>query len=294
MLNFQKISLLIFLLTQTCFAQLSPIEITIDRNGVLLNGKFYVAEGEGIFPTVILLHGFPGNESDVLGIGNKLAQSGFNTVTFNYSGTFQSQGEVSWDNAQMDIRAAFNFIHQSENISKYKIDTARIYLGGFCFGGGMALSYAASHPEISTVFSIAGNDHGEFMREYVRNPELRKVINDMFDNLAVPKGNVRFQAGTLPMEIAEAGIDKINPIYDLKKCAPLLAQKDLLLIGGWNDVQVSIEQIVLPLYRALQREKAKKLQIVAFQDDHWFKNSREELAQKVIEWIKAAPERKKF
>ena len=47
---------------------IEPEDITINRTGVLLKGKFYVAKGEGIFPTIILLPGFPGNETDVLGI----------------------------------------------------------------------------------------------------------------------------------------------------------------------------------------------------------------------------------
>src|SRR4030066_2159950 len=89
------------------FAQSSPIDITINRSGVLLKSKFYAVEGEGIFPTVILLHGFPGNETDVLGIGEKLAQSGINALTFNYSGTHKSQSKASHENNLSDIDAAF-------------------------------------------------------------------------------------------------------------------------------------------------------------------------------------------
>lgn len=51
---------------------------------------------------------------------------------------------------------------------------------------------------------------------------------------------------------------------------------------------------MLPLYRALKVEKAEKVRIVAFQDGHAFTNSREEIAQTVIEWLKTAPERKKL
>jgi dienelactone hydrolase len=256
-------------------------------------GKFYVAAGEGIYPTVILLHGFPGNEKDVLGIGNKLAQSGINALTFNYSGTFQSQGLTSWENNQKDIRAAFDFIYQPKNVTRYKIDTSLIYLGGWCHGGGMALVYAASHPEITTVFSIAGNDFGEFMREYTHNPEMTKMIDKMFADMNAPKGTIRFEKGALPKEMAETGIEKINPVFDLRKDAPLLAQKDILLIGGWNDAQTTVDHFLLPLYRALQKENATSLQIKAFQDDHYFRNSREEVAQTVIDWLKTAQERKK-
>ena len=89
-----------------------------------------------------------------------------------------------------------------------------------------------------------------------------------------------------PAVIAERGLENMNPVYDVRKCAPALARKDILLIGAWNDDLTSMEQIVLPIYRALQKEKTQNLQIIAFQDDHWFRNSREELAQSLLEWLK--------
>jgi dipeptidyl aminopeptidase/acylaminoacyl peptidase len=294
-LLFRLLMVVLLLLTFKFVAQSqgsSTKDVTIDRSGVLLRGKFYVSEGTGIYPTVILLNGLPGNETDVLGIGNLLSKSGINALTFNYSGTYQSQGKMNFDNTQLDIHAAFNFLHQPENISRYKIDTALIFLGGWCFGGGMALTYAANHPEITTVFSIAGNDHGEFFSEYMRNPEMQKMIDDMFANLTAPTGPVRFETGALPKEIAETGIDKLDPTLSLRKSAPLLAQKDILLIGGWDDAQVTIDQFILPLYRALKNEKAKNVKIFAFQDDHYFRNSRNEVAQTITEWLKTAPERK--
>jgi uncharacterized protein len=272
----------------------TPIDVTINRDGVLLRGKFYISEGIGPYPTVILLNGFPGNELDVLGIGNLLSESRINALTFNYSGTFKSQGLTSFENQQKDIQAAFDFIRQPENIIKYKIETNLIYLGGWCHGGGMALAYAACHPELTTVFSIAGNDFGEFMREYVSNPEMQKMIDQMFDNMKYPKGSIRFEKGALPKEMAEIGIDKMNPMFDLRKNAQVLAKKDILLICGWDDAQVTIDHFTLPLYQELKNEKAKNIKIVAFQDDHYFINSRNEVAQTIIDWLRTAPERKKM
>jgi dienelactone hydrolase len=270
----------------------TPVDITINRSGVLLRGKFYISKGIGPFPTVLLLNGFPGNEIDVLGIGNLLSESGINALTFNYSGTFQSQGLVSFENQQKDIQAALGFIHQSENINKYKIDTNLIYLGGWCHGGGMALAYATYHPEITAVFSIAGNDFGEFMREYVNNPEMQKMVDQMFDDMIYPKGSIRFEKGALPKEMAETGIEKMNPVFDIRKNAKVLAKKDILLICGWDDAQVTIGNFIFPLYRELKNENAKNIKIVAFQDDHYFRNSRNEVAQTIIEWLRTAPERK--
>ena len=292
LLYFKALVIFLTVLTVAQSQASTPVDITIDRNGVLLKGKFYISEGTENFPTVILLHGFPGNEKDVLGLGNILAQEGINALTFNYSGTHQSHGQLNFENTQKDIKAVFEFIHNSENIHKHKIDTTRIYLGGFSYGGGMAFTYAANHPEIKAVFSIAGNDHGVFMEEYKRNQGMQKIIDEMFNDLKAQPGKVRFAPGGTPKEMVEMKIIELNPTYHLLNSVPLLAQKDILLIGGWDDHNVSIENIILPLYRAL-RDEAKTVRIVAFQDDHSFKNSREELAQTIIEWIKKAPERNK-
>ena len=48
---------------------------------------------------------------------------------------------------------------------------------------------------------------------------------------------------------------------------------------------MTIDQCILPFYRALEKAEAKNVKIVAFQDDHYFKNSREELVQAVMAWL---------
>ena len=266
-----------------------PIDITIDCDGIRLQGKFYMSEGTGTFPTVILLHGFPGNEIDVLGIGKKLSAAGYNALTFNYSGTHKSEGLFNFDNSQKDIGAAFDFIQHSENITQFKIDTSRIILGGYCYGGGMAFTYAANHPEIKEVFSIVGNDHGAFMRDYNSNPEMQKEIDNMFDDLKSQKEIVRFGPGGIVKEIAEMKITESNPMYDLRKCVPMLIEKRILLIGGWDDLNVSFENVVLPLYRELKKEKTEDVTVFGVKGGHSLKNSRDEAAQIIINWIRTVP-----
>jgi pimeloyl-ACP methyl ester carboxylesterase len=269
-----------------------PADITIDRNGVLLKGKFYSAEGTGFFATVLLLQGFPGNETDVIGMGKLISQSGINVLTFNYSGTFQSQGKSNFDNTQMDIKAAFEFLHNPENIKKLKIDTALIVLGGWSYGGGMAMTYSIRHPEITLVFTIAGVDWGEYYEEYLRNPVFRKITDDSMARLATSAGPVRLDEKAMPDEITKGGIIRLDSAYFLRKSARLLAQKDILIIGGWDDPQATVDQFILPLYRSIKREKAQNVRIMAFQDGHSFSKTRPELAAAIVKWIKTIPERK--
>lgn len=271
----------------------SPADISIDRNGVVLKGKFHTAEGTGFLPTVLLLQGFPGNETDVLGIGKILSQSGINALTFNYSGTFQSQGKSSIPNSEMDIMSAFTFLYNPDNISRFKIDTSFIVLGGYSYGGGMAMTYAIKHSEIKSVFTISGTDWGAYYEEYLRNPEMKKTIDVSMTKLATSSSQIRIEKEAMPDEITKDGIIRLDSAYFLQKNVLRLARKDILIVCGWDDTMATIDQYILPLYRALKKAKAENVQIAALQDGHYFSKTREELAQTILKWVKKVPERNK-
>jgi pimeloyl-ACP methyl ester carboxylesterase len=268
----------------------TPADITIDRDGIKLQGKFYLAEGEGNLPTVILLQGSPGNPMDVIGLGKRLSKSGINAMTFNYSGTHQSQGAMSMATSLADITAAYTFLKSPDNILTFKTDTSAIFLAGYSFGGGMAMTYAIKHQEIRSVISIAGNDWGEFFEDYIKNPEMKNTIDAGIDK-SVAAGILRFEPGCMPRDVGVAGLKKLDPDFYTKRNASRLADKDLLIICGWDDPMVTMERYIIPLYRALKQENAQKVQITAIQDDHTFSKSRDKVAQVLTEWIKTAPER---
>lgn len=83
------------------------VEVTIDRDGRHLQASCFMPKGEGPFPAVVLLKGFPSKSDDVLGLGNRLSNAGIFVLTFHYSGTMGSSGKFSFENAQKDIAAAF-------------------------------------------------------------------------------------------------------------------------------------------------------------------------------------------
>ena len=66
----------------------------------------------------------------------------------------------------------------------------------------------------------------------------------------------------------------------------MLAEKRILLIGAWDDLNVSFENIFLPLYRELKNEKAEDVTVAGVKGGHSLKNSRDELVETIIEWIK--------
>lgn len=268
-----------------CFSQESPApdSIVILSQGHRLKGRFFPAMADSPRATLILLQGFPGNERDVLGLGEKLSQSGMNVLMFNYSGTHRSEGKFNFTSTLDDIRAAYDYLSGPAQRKRPGVDPRTILLAGYSYGGGMALTYAASHPEIRRVISIAGNDHGAFAREYRRNSEMAHVLDSVFDALRSPAGPIQFDGKEVLKQLAA------NPDpYDLRLSAPRLADRDILLAGGWDDWQVSIEDNLLPLYRALKKSGSTTVRFITFHTDHSFREVRAELAAELARWINSS------
>jgi len=257
-----------------------PIGVNFNSHGYVLKGKFFAAEGECPFPTVLLVQGFPGNEEDVLGLGQRISASGMNAFTFNFRGTHASEGEFTLEGSVEDIGIAFEYLHKEEIVGKFKIDTSSIVLCGYSFGGGMSLTFAANHPEVSRIISIAGTDHGEFVREYLGNESMAKILNESFDEMKSPEGPVRFEGRGALQKLVDSA-----DLYDLRLSAPKLAGREILLIGGWDDMNVTIDNHLLPLYRALKNENGRNVEFLVYQTDHSFSNVREKLAEDIVGWI---------
>jgi len=69
--------------------------------------------------------------------------------------------------------------------------------------------------------------------------EMQEVIDEMFSSLSAPVGPVRFADGATAREAVEMRIDTLIPTLHLRRSAALLAQRDILLIGGWDEADPS-------------------------------------------------------
>ena len=61
--------------------------LAIPTGGVLVNGLAYIAAGPGPHPTLVIAHGWPGNEKNI-DIAQSVRRAGWNTVVFNYRGAW--------------------------------------------------------------------------------------------------------------------------------------------------------------------------------------------------------------
>lgn len=258
-----------------------PIPITFNSEGSKIQGILYPANINKPAPTVILLHGSPGNDKEPLGLGTKMMHEGINALAFNYRGTWKSEGFSSPKNSLQDVNSASAFLLSPNTINKFAIDTTNLFIAGYSYGGNIALMGSLNNPSIKKVISIAGADLSEIARLIKNDESFRKYFENTMEERRLNSKMVRSQSGKVMAEELISTMDK----FDFVKHANELAQKDILLIGGWLDQRSTLEGHILPLYRALQKNDAKNLEIEMFNDNHSFKNVRETLANKIITWI---------
>lgn len=81
----------------------------IPSGGVAINGVAYLAAGAGPKPTLVICHGWPGNEKN-LDLAQALRRAGWNAITFNYRGSWGSPGAFRFAQVPEDARAVLAFL----------------------------------------------------------------------------------------------------------------------------------------------------------------------------------------
>ena len=133
----------------------SCAELTIPSHGSRLAAFMYTAPGPQPHPTLILLHGFPGNERN-LDIAQSVRRAGWNVLYFNYRGSWGSEGDFSFANCVVDVASAVAFCKQQAQT--LHIDTARLALFGHSMGGWVALKALAQQPGIKKAIILSPMD----------------------------------------------------------------------------------------------------------------------------------------
>jgi len=257
--------------------------VTFESKGADIHAIFYQASGVEPLPTVILCHGFPGNSTDVFGLGERLMKEGFNALAFNYRGSWGSGGLFKDSNSLEDVVSAIRYVKSSFAAQEFSVDPSRIALIGYSYGGGMALLGSLSDASVKRVVDIAGGNLAEAGRTMKQNDEFRRAIEKSIEEGASNSG-LRANPKEIIAELL-ADSDK----YDLVKHAKGLSSKDILIIGGWRDQEADIEHHILPFIRALQKHGAKQVQIEILDADHSFANVKNQVADRVVSWLKRTP-----
>lgn len=258
---------LLFALPQWSVAQ---TEHRVDSHGSRIVVTSWLPESTAE-ASILLVPGWGGGPSDVLGIARYLSQNGIEAFILTPRGWHESEGQASFSNALEDIGAALRWARERASHP--------VVLGGHSFGGGMVLAYAAQDHSVKALVSIAGTDHGQLIRQYLSDPELAARIDAGLASMAA-EGPIRFDVDATLRELADG-----RAIYGLRENASELADRSLLMFGGWEDVNTTVDDFLLPLYRALRSSGATDVTFTVFHTDHGFGNVRPELYARIRDWL---------
>ncbi len=155
----------------------SSIEVFIPSGGGLLQGIFYKANGGQKHPTLLLLHGYPGNEKN-LDLAQVVRSHGWNVLYFNYRGSWASQGDFSFTHCVEDVVNAVAYCKQYRD--SLHIDTGNIVLFGHSMGGWIALKAVQQLPGIKKVFALSVWDIYGAVKSNALLVERQKEADDYF------------------------------------------------------------------------------------------------------------------
>lgn len=252
------------------------IDLNFDSHGDRLNGILYQANGAGPHPTVVLLHGYPGNEKN-LDLAQSMRRAGFNVLFFHYRGAWGSGGDFSFTHVIEDVGSAISYLRAQAD--EYRVDAESILLIGHSMGGFAALQGAANDPDIKCVVGIAPADFGLAADLIQANPEMGKGFASGADGLTMLRG----WSGDIVLE----ELKNNRSAFSLIDLAPKLNNKHVLLIAGDKDTAVAPDIFHKPMVAAYESQADIKLTHTIIPGDHAFSYSRIQLIETVLDWALA-------
>ena len=234
------------------------LTVQVESETGALPGDLYVAAGAGPHPTVVWFHGFPGLSQPAPEAAAKLRDAGLNVLYVHYTGSWGTDGSFSLEQARTDAAATLTQVRAAP--AAWRVDPARIIVGGDSLDSWVALEAAAADPDVSCVTTALVFDMGRLGRDLAASDDMRVGFGDMFQQVDEDsrlgytlEGGSEGLVSTL---IEEA------PRNDLVAHAAGLRGRPVLLIGAADDVVAPIEAHLDPVAKALEAANADVTRIV--------------------------------
>lgn len=194
-------------------------------DGVRLHGWFL--RHEGVRPVVLVLHGYRGEKSDVLGMSTALWRSGFDVFLFDFRGRGRSEATPfsmgAWEEA--DLSAALDWITD-------RVPGAAIGILGYSMGGVVAI-LGGTDPRIRAIVADSAFESQRAVLEHAARKSARRAFGRWIPGrVFLPAMEWWHRRSGKP------GFDAIAPI---ERIADLVGTP-LLLIHGTRDHWIPVEQ----------------------------------------------------
>ena len=246
-------------------------QLLIPSHGVGMKALLFQASGKGPHPTVIMMHGLPGNERN-LDLAQAIRRAGWDVLTFTYRGAWGSPGDFSISNAMEDTRAALDFARSPEG-AKLGMDPRHIVLAGHSMGGATAFMTAAAAKDLDGLVLI---DAWNIAGKTSKGADTRAALVSSFDDF----GNSLH--GATPGTVADEVIAKRSQ-WDLVAAAPRLARLPILTLRAKHGIADANRELA----DALRGTGNSRVTVIEMDTDHSFSDHRIALAAAVIGWLQS-------
>ncbi len=241
----------------------------IPSGGVEINGVAYLASGAGSHPTLVICHGWPGNEKN-LDLAQAVRRAGWNAVTFNYRGSWGSPGEFHFAQVSEDTSAVIAWLRTPEVATKLGIDPARIAIAGHSMGGWATAQVASKDPTLMGAVLISAAD----MARLGDMPRAARV--------QAASGNAETLV-TTPEKMADELAGAVKA-FTLKSMAQGLSKLPVLVLSSDDGLAAGTDALAADI-----RTAGGKVQTAHEATDHSWSDKRLRLAGLVVDWLEALP-----
>jgi alpha/beta superfamily hydrolase len=244
-------------LTLDNFAPAGMTELIIPSGNSLIAGFMYRANGSQKHPTMLLLHGFPGNERN-LDIAQFVRSKGWNVLYFDYRGSWGSQGTFSFKNCVEDVVNVVRFCQKYQD--SLKIDTSRIVLFGHSMGAWVCIKALEQIPTVRKGLALSTWNIGTY-----------------YNSISPKTGRNLFMLNTTLEELYNS-VDQNKAYYNLMN-------DDFQSVKDKQVVMIDEHKFNNQLAETIKKATPSYFEYDVWKTDHSFTNKRVALMNKLLEFL---------
>lgn len=252
----------------------------IPSHGDQLNALLYIAAGPGAHPTVILLHGFPGNERN-LDLAQAIRRDGWNVLYFNYRGSWGTSGSFSFEHSMQDAASAIAYLRDPANAARLHVDPASLVLIGHSMGG-MIAAYTGAHDSSIRAIGLISAANMSTGRLSALKPNETVDVTKLASLLDA--NGIYALAGCTAQGLAQELLANTSR-WDFTNFTPLLTPRPILIITSDDHLAPPADLLASNL-RSLHDPYVTTLHLAT---NHTYDSQRIALAVAVINWLNQLP-----